>query len=159
MEKNSRMKTWQIYTLIGLAACITLMQAWTTYRMVQSEAVFPMKAVQYLKKKEFDKQLNTLKTTTYYWRAIPKDQLTEEYVQEEIDNDDLVKKGSVDRYTVEDNLHKLLDPIYDEEYVGTLYETDKDVVIVYKKTETSHATTEDFFYHDPNNPEDCDPFK
>ena len=74
------MKTWQIYTLIGLAACITLMQAWTTYRMVQSEAVFPMKAVQYLKKKEFDKQLNTLKTTTYYWRAIPKDQLTEEYV-------------------------------------------------------------------------------
>lgn len=52
-----------------------------------------MKAVQYLKKKEFDKQLNTLKTTTYYWRAIPKDQLTEEYVQEEIDNDDLVKRG------------------------------------------------------------------
>ena len=85
--------------------------------------------------------------------------MTEEYVQEEIDNDDLVKKGSVDRDTVEDNLHKLLDPIYDEEYVGTLYETDKDVVIVYKKTETSHATTEDFFYHDPNNPEDCDPFK
>ena len=46
-----------------------------------------------------------------------------------------------------------------EEYVGTLYETDKDVVIVYKKTETSHVTTEDSFYHDPNNPEDCDPFK
>lgn len=87
------MKTWQIYTLIGLAACITLMQAWTTYRMVQSEAVFPMKAVQYLKKKEFDKQLNTSKITTYYWRAVPKDQLTEEYVQEEIDNDDLVKRG------------------------------------------------------------------
>ena len=148
------MKTWQIYTIIGIAACVAIMQTWTTYLAVQSMGGVPIKAVQYLKKKEINKKLNSYTSTTYYWRVIPKDQLTEEYVQEEINNDDLVKKGKVDRKTVEDNLHQLLDPFINdgEEYVGTLYETEDDVIIVTKKTETNYFGPEDSFYTDPNNP-------
>lgn len=155
------MKTWQTYTLIGFAAAITLMQAWTTYLTVQSMAGVPIKAMQYLKKKEINNKLNSYTSIIYYWRVIPKNQLTEEYVQKEAD--DLVKevKGNADRETIEDNLHQLLDPVLndDEEYVGTLYETEDDVVIAIKKTETNYIGPEDSFYTDPNNPEDCDPFK
>ena len=109
------MKTWQIYTIIGIAACVAIMQTWTTYLAVQSMGGVPIKAVQYLKKKEINKKLNSYTSTTYYWRVIPKDQLT-------------------------------------EEYVGTLYETEDDVIIVTKKTETNYIGPEDSFYTDPNNP-------
>lgn len=149
------MKTWHIYTIIGFTACITAMQTLTTYLAVQSMNGSALKAAPHPEKKELNKQLNELTTTYYYWRIIPKDELTEEYVQTEIDNDDLVKNGSVDRMTVEENLHRLLGPISDEEYVGTLYETDHDIIIVTKKTETHIIGPNDSFYTDPNDP---DPF-
>lgn len=157
------MKTWHIYTIIGLVTCISIMQAWTTYLTVQATAGVSIKAVQHLKKKEINKKLNSYLSTTYYWRIIPKIQMTEEYIQEEIDSTEEVKRGNVDRATVEENLHQLsgfgniLDS--DEEYVGTLYETDDDVIVVTKKTKTDYMVPGDLLYIDPNNPEDDDPLK
>lgn len=149
------MKTWQIYTLIGFAACITVMQIWTTYLAVQSTVGVPIKAEQYLKKIEINKKLNGYITTRYYWKSIPKDELTEEYAQKEID--DIMKrgKGKIDLITAEENVHDLLIYNHGEEYVGTLYETDNDVIIVTKKTETNYISPDDSLYTDPDNP---DPF-
>ena len=103
--------------------------------------------------------MNSYTSTSYYWKTLSKDQLTEEYVQEEADA--IIKEGKMrdDRTTVEDNLHRLSgfgDVLNnDEEYVGTLYETEDDVIIVTKKTETNYIDPKDSFYTDPNNP---DPF-
>lgn len=143
------MKTWHIYTIIGLVACISIMQAWTTYLAIQSTDGVPIKAVQHLKKKEINKKLNSYLSTTYYWKIIPKDQLTEEYVQEEADA--IIKEGKRhdDRATIENGLHRLsgfgdiLES--DEEYVGTLYETDDDVIVVTKKTERNYIGAKESF--------------
>ena len=85
------------------------------------------------------------------WKSIPKSELSEQKALKEAL--DIARSGKLDFTTAMDNLHSFLSEfMHDEEYVGTLCETEDSVIIITKKNETKYFNPNDPDYIDPDDP-------
>lgn len=163
------MKTWQIYTFMILGLCMIGLQLGilhgqknvkppvcddSTLRNILKtlKVIMPSKDEQEIRKKEqeirkraVDDNLYRPVSNVYYWKSIPKDELSErnallEMVRQTKDDPSVSSKGD----KVYKKLHFLIDPLLyeDEEYVGTLYETEDEVIIATKKKEETYLKPE-----------------
>lgn len=110
------------------------------------KVIMPSKGEQEIRKRAVDDNLYRPVSNVYYWKSIPKDELSErnaimEMVRQTKDAPSDSSKGN----KVYKELHLLIDPLLykDEEYVGTLYETEDEVIIATKKREKTYLKPEE----------------
>ena len=133
------MKTWQIYTLIGLAGCMVILQTWNTYTLSHFQYEKTSAGINLPQTKK-----RKVTYPEYYWRTIPKEKLSEKRASEEAHNMKENEGGGF--ITAMNKVHSLVAVLNGEEYVGTLYETEDSVIIVTKRTITEYLAPDNPFY-------------
>lgn len=135
------MKTWHIYTLIGLAGCMVFFQVWSVLFESNRQIISTESVIQQQKKPALTQPRSTRKKVTYtkyYWDRIPKILMDEDLVFEEVRTKEKNKETN-DPLSAFADAHELE---FNGEYVGTLCETENDVIVLIKYTYTDYIDME-----------------